>query len=103
MLAKYTCFTVILAAKQCTSSPISNLLLLYHWTIFTVTHCQWSTVCRSVILQYIVKFISDVSVFRIIWDAWKCWDHGVLCTDVDCVIHFPVDVADFSRRMKQTL
>jgi len=53
--------------------------------------------------QYVVKFISDVSIFRIIRDAWKCRDHGVLGTNIDGVVHFPVDVAHFSRRMKQAL
>lgn len=55
------------------------------------------------LLQHIVEFISHISVSIIIVHSRVGWYHGMFRADIYCIVHFPVNVSYFSRRMEQPL
>ena len=79
------------------------LLLLLSIKDFVFELTDDSYYFGSILLEHIIQLISRVGVLGVVRDPGVAGNDRVLGADVEGVVDLPVDIADFSSRVKQAL
>ena len=72
-------------------------------TVSLVTTLTSTTQATQSTSQDVVEFIANKLVLVVVGNTGVSRDHGVLGPNVYRVVHLPVDVSHFPRRMEQAL
>lgn len=75
----------------------------YNFAMFCDTLSCLNESTGKIQLQSVIQLVSDILVLWIIHDSWVSTCESILPANVQRIVDFPVNVANFSRWMKQAL